>query len=186
VGHYERNRDRVQRAMDSLRGRLREDPYADPLIWPIPGELACSQRPLRDHPEFGDCSPLPVQSFPLIMTWIGMVCDSGIQSVICLLTPKQLERYAGVHEGGLLGAYREARLAVLHIPVFDEVHPEDAQGCEVLGESVFSRAYKGFQELPKPVLLHCSAGIDRSSPIAAQIVTRAKKQLFARPSTKSR
>jgi protein tyrosine/serine phosphatase len=24
-----------------------------------------------------------------------------------------------------------------------------------------------FQRLPKPVLLHCSAGIDRSSPVAA-------------------
>jgi hypothetical protein len=167
--------------MGSLRIRLRVDPGADPLIWPIPGELACAQRPLRDHPKYGECNLLPVESFPLIMNWIGRIRASGVQSVVCLLTPKQLERYAGIHEGGLLGAYREVGLAVLHIPVFDEVHPEDIGGCEVLGESVFLKAYKGFQELPKAVLLHCSAGIDRSSPVAAHIVTRAKKQLFARP-----
>jgi protein tyrosine phosphatase (PTP) superfamily phosphohydrolase (DUF442 family) len=167
--------------MGSLRSRLRANPNADPLIWPIPGELACAQRPLRDHPEFGESNPLPEQSFPLITNWIRRVRDSGIQSVICLLTPHQLQRYAGIHPDGLLGAYREAGLAVLHVPVFDEVHPNDISGCEVLGESVFSKAYKGFQELPKPVLLHCSAGIDRSSPVAAQIVTRAKKLLFARP-----
>ncbi len=169
--------------MESLRSRLRVNPEADPLIWPIGGELACSQRPLRDHPEFGESNPLPARSYPLITNWIRRVRDAGVQSVICLLTPNQLQRYAGIHADGLLGAYLEAGLAVLHVPVFDQVHPDDTSGCEVLGESVFRKAYEGFQRLPKPVLLHCSAGIDRSSPVAAQIVARAKKQLFAHPST---
>ena len=181
MGRFEKNRDYMQRSMGGLRNRLRADPHTSPLIWPIPGELACSQRPLRDHPEFASSNPLPVHSFPLIANWIERICSLGIRSVICLLTPKQLYRYNGFHQDGLLGAYRQAGLCVLQIPVFDEVHPEDTSGCEVLGESVFAKAYQGFLELPKPVLLHCSAGIDRSSPVAAQIVLRAGKELFFDP-----
>lgn len=172
--------------MGSLRSRMRSNPEADPLIWPIPGELACSQRPLRDHPDYKDCSPLPSQSFPLIANWINQVCNAGIRGVICLLTPKQLQRYEGFHTDGLLGAYREAGLTVVHIPVFDEVHPDDTEGSMVLGEAVFNKAFECFTHLPKPVLLHCSAGIDRSSPVAAQIVVRSGKQLFFDPKSPRR
>ncbi len=179
MGRFERNRDYVQRAMGGLRARLRVRPDADPLIWPIPSELACSQRPLRDHRDYRDRNPLPAESFPLIDNWIQRVRDSGIRSIICLLTPNQLQRYAGLHKHGLLGAYGEAGFAVRHIPVFDEVHPEDTTGCLMLGERVYALAYEAFTELPKPVLLHCSAGIDRSSPVAAHIVMKANKQLFA-------
>jgi hypothetical protein len=169
--------------MESLRTRLHARPDADPLIWPIPCELACAQRPLRDHPDYEDSNPLPAQSFPLIKDWIQRVRDAGIRSIICLLTPQQLQRYDGLHVAGLLGAYRDAGFTVRHLPVFDEAHPEDTNGCAVLGEPLFAEAYEAFTELPKPVLLHCSAGIDRSSPVAAKIVLRANKQLFARQRT---
>lgn len=178
MGRHKKHCARIQQAVISLRSRMRKTPEADPLIWPIRGELACSQRPLRDHRVFEDCNPLPSESFPLIANWIDKVCKAGIRGVICLLTPKQLQRYEGFHTGGLLGAYREAGLTVVHIPVFDEVHPDDTEGSMVLGKEVFNKAFECFSTLPKPVLLHCSAGIDRSSPVAAEIVVRSGKQLF--------
>lgn len=176
----------MKSAMISLRHRLSHDPDADPLIWPIHGELACSQRPLRDHPEYGESNPLPVEAFPLIDSWIKRIVSSGIKSVICLLTPDQLRRYDIVYGlRGLLGAYRDTGLTVVHIAVFDSAHPESTDGCEVLGQETFDKAYRAFTELPKPVLLHCSAGIDRSSPVAADIVLRTKKQLLWAPRPRS-
>jgi hypothetical protein len=32
------------------------------IVWVIPSALACSQRPLRDHPQFGGRSPLPPEA----------------------------------------------------------------------------------------------------------------------------
>jgi hypothetical protein len=182
VGRFERNRDYVQRAMGSLRSRLRARPDGDPLIWPIPGELACSQRPLRDHPEYQESNPLPVQSFPLINNWIRRVRDSGIRSIMCLLTPHPVATIRWLARSWPPRSVSRRRLYGSHLPVFDEVHPEDTNGCLALGEPLFAQAYEAFKELPKPVLLHCSAGIDRSSPVAAQIVVRSNKQLFARQS----
>ena len=183
MGRFERSRDHIQSAITGLRKRLRDDPEVDPLIWPIYRELACSQRPLRDHPEYHDCNPLPPEAAPLVAAWVQQISTSGIKSVICLLTPEQLRRYddlPGMRDG-LIGAYREAGLAVLHIPVFDKAHPESMDGCEILGPEVYAKAYQGFIDLPKAVLLHCSAAFDRTSPVAAEIVLRAKKQLFWTP-----
>jgi hypothetical protein len=173
----------MQAAMTSLRQRLSDDPNADPLIWPIYGELACSQRPLRDHPKYCDCNPLPPEAAPLVVAWIERISSAGIKSVICLLTPEQLGRYDNLPRigSGLLNAYREAGMVVLHIPVFDQAHPESTDGCEILGPGVYEKAYAGFNDLPKPVLLHCSAGIDRTSPVAADIALKLKKQLFLTP-----
>jgi len=37
------------------------------------------------------------------------------------------------------------------------------------------RILKEYDELPKPVLIHCSAGIDRTAPVAAFIAYRREK-----------
>ena len=37
-------------------------------------------------------------------------------------------------------------------------------------------ALQAFDNLPKPVLLHCSAGIDRSSPVAAFIFVNSAEE----------
>lgn len=183
MGHFERNREHIQNAITGLRYRLRDDPGVDPLIWPIYGELACSQRPLRDHPTYQDYNPLPPEAEPLVVAWVQQISSSGIRSVICLLTPKQLTRYDNLPRmsHGLLGLYREVGLAVLHIPIFDQAHQEDTEGCEILGPGAYEKAYRGFIDLPKPVLLHCSAAFDRTSPVAAYIVQRTKKLLFWTP-----
>ena|SRR2546428_12816132 len=55
----------IRAKMWDLRKRLRDDPDACPIEWIIPTRLACSQRPLRDHPTFGGRRPLPPEAMPL-------------------------------------------------------------------------------------------------------------------------
>ena len=87
--------------------------------------------------------------------------------MICLLEDKQLGRHyvsggIGLHEGGLLGYYESRGLVVRHFPTTDYQRPP---------ESLMEDVFAAYEELPKPVLLHCSAGIDRTTPVAAFIVS---------------
>lgn len=67
---------------------------------------------------------------------------------------------------GLLDLYEKCGLEVGRVPCPDPRHERVEKGWL---ERIKSLAYQAFLELPKPVLLHCSAGIDRSSPVAAHI-----------------
>ena len=92
------------------------------VLWIISGELALSQRPLRDHPQFGGRSSLPPEARPLVVDWVERIKDIRIQSVICLLEPDQLDRYyiqgeLNLHEHGLLGYYKAQGLHVRHFPM---------------------------------------------------------------------
>ncbi len=78
----------------------------------------------------------------------------GIRSVICLLSDDQLAFYASV-PAGLLEFYRMNGLVVEHIPVADYKQPP-------LNSEELERVGTAFIELPKPVLVHCSAGVDRT------------------------
>ena len=183
MGRSKNDLKHMQNAMEALRQRLRNDPNGDPLIWPLSGVLAYSQRPLRDHPEHSHkLETIALDARPLIEAWIGRVQSAGIRSVICLLTPPQLRKYEIVlGPGGLLASYHDAGFEVRHFPVFDTAHPDEREGCEKLEEILFNKVHAAFLGLPKPVLLHCSAGIDRSSPVAVEIVDREKAQLFGNP-----
>jgi hypothetical protein len=90
----------------------------------------------------------------------------GIRSIICLLEPQQLDKYyirggLGLHEEGLLGFYKSLGFAVRHFPMTDYQRPSESRMLQIL---------EAFDELPKAVLFHCSAAIDRTTPIAAFIV----------------
>ena len=92
--------------------------------------------------------------------------DSGICSVICLLELAQLDKHyvhggLGLPGGGLLEYYKRRGLEVRHQPTTDYQRPS-----EELMENVLS----DFDELTPPVLLHCSAAIDRTVPVAAFLV----------------
>ena len=161
-----------------LADRLLNHPDGDPLMWPIPGQLACARRPLRDHPDFQEWvheSYLPAKAGGLIVEWVETVLSGGICSVICLLPDWQLKRYLGLPQmtDGLLALYKERGLRVRQVACPDPRHEQVEKGWLTQIKPV---AYRAFLELPKPVLLHCSAGIDRSSPVAAYIACQTGTQ----------
>jgi hypothetical protein len=94
--------------------------------------------------------------------------EVGIRSVICLLTARQLKRYyisggLDLHPEGLLGYYDSQGL---------KVSPIETPDFEPPSSDIMNRALRAFQSLPKPILLHCSAAIDRTTPIAAFIASQ--------------
>jgi protein tyrosine/serine phosphatase len=93
--------------------------------------------------------------------------------VISLLESTALQRHyvdggLNLHPEGLLGYYRARGLCVESIECTDYIKPTADQM-----ESVF----QAFRRVPGPVLLHCSAAIDRTTPVAAFIVEKEQKRL---------
>jgi len=158
----------IKRELIRIRQQIMKGDESELVIWVIPSILACSQRPLRDHPQFGGRSPLPSEARPEVVSWVSRVKNIGIRSIICLLEPDQLDRYyvrggLNLHASGLLGYYRKHGFNVKHFPLTDYQRPTDALMNQVLEE---------FDRLPKPVLIQCSAAIDRTTPVAAFIAAR--------------
>src|SRR3990172_410169 len=110
--------------------------------WVIPGRLARSSRP-----GFGGANPAEVEA------WLDEARAQGIRSVLCLLDERQLGYYRRV-QGGLLETYRRAGMAVSSVPVTHLQTPP-------IPPADLPRVWRAFRELPPPLLIHCSAGIDR-------------------------
>jgi protein-tyrosine phosphatase len=87
--------------------------------------------------------------------------------------PKELRHYDNPDLGSpdLLEFYRQQGFEVRHIPWEDPAHRQDLGAVSYQEElcRVRLKALRAFDNLPKPVLLHCSAGIDHSTPVAAYI-----------------
>ena len=101
----------------------------------------------------------------LVESWVDRILGASFRSIISLLEEAQLDRHyvrggPDLHPGGLLGYYRHRGLEVASIPCTDYQRPSDDNMREALA---------AFRRLPQPVLLHCSGGIDRSSPVAAYL-----------------
>ena len=112
----------------------------------IPGKLYRSARPGYDGGR-----PTPVGNGQ-IQSWLETAQSAGVVSIICLLSEEHLRLYP---DGALVDIYRAAGFEVRHVPVTDHKRPP-------LSAEELAHVLAAYRELPKPVLVHCSAGIDRT------------------------
>ena len=173
----------IKLAMSSLGRRLEQGDSSQLLYWVIPGQLACAHRPLRHHPLYGgsgnNLTPLATD---LVRDWTQKIIDSGIKSIISLMHDRDLACYASLNLGttSLLHHYESLGLQVAHIPWEDPHHKKStpAQKRETLMR-VRKDTLSAYERLPKPALLQCSGGIDRSSPVAAFIWSKKSNETKA-------
>jgi len=100
--------------------------------------------------------------------WVGKVRDLGVKSIICLLGKDQLPYYDQL-EVDLISYYRAAGFEVAHVPAGDHQTPP-------LSPDHLTAIWNAYQDLPKPVLVHCSAGLDRTG-MAIEYVQRRLQEL---------
>ena len=129
-----------------------------PSEWVLPELLAKSSRP--GYPERQDIGTDAVDE------WVERVRGMGIRSIICFLSEDQLPFYSGL-PSGLIQYYRDAGFNVAHIPEEDYRNPS-------LSEEKAALAAAAFENLEKPVLVHCSAGIARTG-VAIEAILASRR-----------
>ena len=88
----------------------------------------------------------------------------GVRSIVCLLADDQLAYYAAL-PSGLLETYRSSGFEVGHVAVPDHLSPPiPRKSLEEVGRL--------FDALAHPVLVHCSAGIDRTGAAVDTILRK--------------
>ncbi len=131
--------------------------------WVRDGELAISPRP-----GYGPGAEFSVRR-EAVDAWVTETQEAGIASIICLLAGDQLPLYERALPGGLLHHYAASGFQVAHIPTADgQQEPFTVEQLDA--------AWEAYQRLPKPVLVHCSAGYDRTGRVVAHIRRRSAEQ----------
>ncbi len=116
--------------------------------WVIPQTLARSSRPGYAGERGRLVSSVEVDK------WLKELRALGIKSIVCLLADDQLSLYSELPTD-LVSYYRKAGFIVKHVPAPDHHRPP-------LTQDQLEWIWAAYRELPKPVLVHCSAGIDRT------------------------
>jgi len=127
----------------------------------IYGLLFATSRPGYDH---GRNDPVEVE---VVQGWIGAAKSHGVKSIVCLLNEPHLKLYGAV-PGGLLQSYRDAGFEIGHVPVADHQWPP-------LSSEDLAAVERHFEGLPKPVPIHCSAGVDRTGAAVRHLKSKRPK-----------
>lgn len=102
--------------------------------------------------------------------WLREVHDAGIKSIICLLAPEHLMLYTDLGPNrNLTDYYRDQGFDVTHFPVLDHQQPP-------LSETELRQVVVEYDRLSKPVLVHCSAGIDRTGMVVNYLLQRHERR----------
>jgi hypothetical protein len=160
------------------RKRIRKDVQsANPFLWVIDGKLACSPRPLRYDQEFGGRLPsIPLEAAPKLSDWLNSLKSQGIGTIVCLATPKEMQRYALVvsPHSDLLSMYRSYGFVVRAHAVEDPLHAAASQKQGILEqmERLKSTILAEYKARTGAMLIHCSGGVDRTTPITAFVASQ--------------
>lgn len=172
--------NQIRAALRTLGSRLDRGDMSELVVWVIPGALACAHRPLRHHHEFGGSRrDLPPEATGAVVHWVDRIVEAGFRSMICLMHLKELKHYSALSLDAqdLIAYYQMRGLQVCHKPWDDPAHRPQGERASFESEleRIRTESLACFDQLPKPVLVHCSAGIDRSSPVAAFIWSQRSK-----------
>ena len=164
---------RIRESLNRLGTQIESGDESQLVVWVIELNLACCHRPLRHNRLYGGSARfLDPAAKPLIEAWMAEILRLGFRSVLCLMSQEEVEFYRRIAFGGmdLLEYYEHSGLRVSNIPWKDPHHVRsDRTALQKKTEEVSKMALVEYHKLPKPVLLHCSAGIDRSAPVAGYI-----------------
>ena len=95
--------------------------------------------------------------------WLQQIRQLGLKSLIVMLTAEEMDSYYPQLGQRLLDYYRDAGFKVRNIMTQDS---GGIVSLPVLGD----RAFAAFKALPKPVLVHCNAGLERSKFVIRAIL----------------
>lgn len=173
----ERRAKEIAQQMKALGRKIEAGDESDLLIWILPGVLACSHRPLRHHPLYGGSGRnLAKDATPLLHEWVRRMHQFGIRSILCLMHDKELSYYSALELGArdLLHFYQNHGFETRRIPWEDPAHSKTGlASIRKTMHIVQLQCLREFRSMKKPVVLHCSAGRDRSAPVAAYIQMRS-------------
>jgi hypothetical protein len=166
-------RREIKLAMGALGRELEKGNERELLHWIIPGQLACAHRPLRYHARYGGSrARLSPDATPLIQEWVELIKIEGIKSIISLWHDRDTACYRSLPLGnGDLLTYLESEgFMIKNHPYEDPAHKRTPPAiARENPERIRAEALESYDQLPKPVLIQCSAGQDRSAPVAAYI-----------------